>query len=315
MEHGGKENESSTYTLGTRSSPVRNVMNRKTIATSSPQRPKLVTRLPRPVSDARKARQSTLNQASGALTREESTKERHSRKSIHSRNQSRHSSNLKKRDHSRTQSTAYPFFDAASIDMKRSSIGNAITTAADAVCMPDSDTKPSLITRDLSGNITFYHGSDEEPTIEELGSSSIAFRTSNGQISPIARQSRLASLHESSQFSPSPPRKSSKRETAFKISHNNQTSSPTATRSGPGLGLFPVDTRAELCAGDYRDRTPLSTVAGGENRDLGTPTPEPEEGGKGRQTWGSLKSIMGRGSRWVSTGYWDKQGKDDKIFI
>jgi axial budding pattern protein 2 len=89
-------------------------------------------------------------------------------------------------------------------------------------------------------------------------------------------------------------------------------SSPTAVRPA-GLGLFPVDARAELCAGE-RERTPLSTLPG-ENRG----TPEGEEGrlevGKGRQTWGSWRGVLGRGSRWVSGGYWEKQGKEDKVFI
>ncbi|PWO27707.1 hypothetical protein PtrARCrB10_03736 [Pyrenophora tritici-repentis] len=44
------------------------------------------------------------------------------------------------------------------------------------------------------------------------------------------------------------------------------------------------------------------------------------EAGKGKN-WGvlSLKGIVGRGSRWVSGGggggYWDRQGKEDKVFI
>jgi hypothetical protein len=80
-----------------------------------------------------------------------------------------------------------------------------------------------------------------------------------------------------------------------------------------GLGLFPVDARAELSAAD-RERTSLSRLQS-ESR----VTPDVEDSGlevpKGRQTWGSWKSVVGRGSRWVSGGYWDKQGKEDKVFI
>jgi hypothetical protein len=77
-----------------------------------------------------------------------------------------------------------------------------------------------------------------------------------------------------------------------------------------------VDARAELCVVEKeRERTPLSMLQGER-----WATPEVEEGGrldvpKGRQTWGSWKSVLGKGGRWVSGGYWDKQGKDDKVFI
>ncbi|EAT87401.2 hypothetical protein SNOG_05010 [Parastagonospora nodorum SN15] len=217
-------------------------------------------------------------------------KERHSRKSLHSR-----SASLKK-THSRGQSTAYPFFDSVS--------------------RPTSTTRPSssklsLMTRDLSGNLTFYGAEDEEPTVEELRSSSIGFRTSNGRINSNARRSRLASLHESSQFAtPSPPPKSSKRATVQQVAQ-------TQVRPA-GLGLFPVDVRAEMCVGRERERerTPLGAL-GGEN--VSRMTPEGEsglDGQKGRQQgWGSLKSMVGKGGRWVSGGYWDKQGREDKVFL
>jgi hypothetical protein len=90
-------------------------------------------------------------------------------------------------------------------------------------------------------------------------------------------------------------------------------SSPPAPVKSVGLGLFPVDARAELSAAD-RERTSLSRLQS-ESR----VTPDVEDSGlevpKGRQTWGSWKSVVGRGSRWVSGGYWDKQGKEDKVFI
>jgi hypothetical protein len=60
-----------------------------------------------------------------------------------------------------------------------------------------------------------------------------------------------------------------------------------------------------------RERTPPSR--------LQSQTPEVEDRGievqKGRQTWGSWKNVVGKGSRWVSGGYWDKQGREDKVFI
>ncbi|KAF2035424.1 hypothetical protein EK21DRAFT_106954 [Setomelanomma holmii] len=313
-EHGGKENQSSTYTLGTRSSPIRIDFADKLKHRSSPERPKPSAHPPR--SDARKTHQPSTTDP----CKPESTKEHHSRKSLHSRSESRQSVPRKKRAHSRSQSTAYPYFDIASIDTTRpSSIGNAIATAADAVCdLPESHTKPS-ITRDLSGNITFYD-LDEEPEIEELGSSSIGFTTENGRISETAKRSHPAALHESSRSQDStrisirPPPKSAKRETAVPF----PLSSPTAVRPA-GLGLFPVDARAELCAagrdghGD-RERTPLSTLTR-ENRT----TVEVEDGklevAKARQTWGSWKSVLSRGGRLVSGGHWEKQGKEDKVFI
>jgi hypothetical protein len=172
--------------------------------------------------------------------------------------------------------------------------------------------KNSLIHRDLSGNLTFY-GDDEEPTVEELGSSSIGFRTSNGRINSSARRSRLASLHESSQFgSPSPPPRSSKRPT-FVPSSSPLPSSLSGPVRSVGLGLFPVDSRAELNATE-RERTSLSRL----QRDSRA-TPDVEDGGlnvpKGRQTWGSWKNVVSRSSRWVSGGYWDRQNKEDKAFI
>jgi hypothetical protein len=73
----------------------------------------------------------------------------------------------------------------------------------------------------------------------------------------------------------------------------------------PGLGLFPVDVRGEMCAGERG-------TAVGESAQVEA---DREDEGKGRQTWGSLKSIVGKGGRWVSGGYWEKQGKEDKVFI
>ncbi|KAJ4365294.1 polarity establishment/cellular polarization [Neocucurbitaria cava] len=307
-EHGGKENASSTYTLGQRSSPVRIELKGKAKATTTlTENTKPSTaRHSKTATEARKSHRTSVNRASNVPSSQGSTKERHSRKSIHSRSQSRHSGGTsvkKPRDHSRTQSSAFPRFDAtifeslgSGSDDRPSSIGNAITTAADAVCLPASTTKPSIIMRDLSGNLTFYGGDDDEPTIEELGSSSIGFRTSNGRINSAARRSRLASLHLSSSASQVPqlPPKSSKRETVIPIpttpppGEGAQQALPAGL--GLGVGLFPHE-----CPGDEKEkkRKPLSVVQAGN---AATPTPEPEEQQvHGRKTWGSLKSIVGRG--------------------
>jgi hypothetical protein len=307
---------SSTYSLGARSTPARTDAPRKSKTPPSPERPKTARYSRETTSDARKA-----HRASKALSTHpaDHSKERHSRKSIHSRSESRQSGPSFKKTHSRAQSTAYPYLDTKS---RPSSIGNAITTAADAISKPEGSgggrrppsAKSSLMTRDLSGNLTFYGAEDEEPTVEELRSSSIGFRTSNGRINSVARRSRLASLHESSQFAtPSPPPKSIKRQTVVQVPN---VPSPTGVKPA-GLGLFPVDARAEMCVGGERERerTPLSIVQG-DNR----ATPDIEDSGlevqKGRQTWGGLKNIVGRGSRWVSGGgYWDKQGKEDRAFL
>jgi hypothetical protein len=304
---------SSTYSLGANSTPARTSTPRKSKTPPSLERPKTARYSREPASDATKS-----TRASKALSQPaDQAKERHSRKSLHSRSQSRQSGPSFKKSHSRAQSTAYPYLDTKS---RPSSIGNAITTAADAISKPEGSggrrppsAKSSLMTRDLSGNLTFYGAEDEEPTVEELRSSSIGFRTSNGRINSVARRSRLASLHESSQFAtPSPPPKSVKRQTVVQVPN---VPSPTGVKPA-GLGLFPVDARAEMCAGgEERERTSLSMLQG-DNR----ATPEAEESElqvqKGRQTWGGLKNIMGRGSRWVSGGgYWDKQQEEDRAFL
>lgn len=299
-EHGGKENASSSYNLGHRSTPARSDAKGKGRVLSSPERPKPVAARHSRAMDARKSQANPVR-TSKAVTRQESTKERHSRKSIHSRTQSRHSTGVntkKARAHSRSQSSAYPFFDASSLEPANPRV--SASAGATLTAPPSSHTKNSLITRDLSGNLTFY-AADEEPTIEELDSSSIAFRTSNGQISPTARQSRLASLHLSSQPpAPLPPPKSTKRVTAIPRS-----SESTRTAS---LGFFPH----EMAGDEKRERGGKGKVEQGEGVG-GEGSAEIEA--QGRKTWGSLRTVLGRSSRWVSGGYWDRQGKEEKVFI
>jgi hypothetical protein len=143
----------------------------------------------------------------------------------------------------------------------------------------------------------------EEHTIEELGSSSIGFRTSNGHIniSHKARQSRLASLHLASSPSPRPsylassppppPPKSEKRKTVLPVSRPLPVP-PEKEMSKGSLGLFPRESIGDGKRSNERgrERTPLSTLAVGNEAEV--------QGG--RKTWGalSLKNM----SRWVSGG-------------
>ncbi|KAJ4315202.1 polarity establishment/cellular polarization [Neodidymelliopsis sp. IMI 364377] len=164
-EHSGKENMSSSYTLGKITSiPETAAVSRTAL---SPMRPASsnTTRRSQVTSIPRKSilRDSQARPTSSAGSQAGSTKERHSRKSIHSRQQSRVSSgNKKSRSHVRSQSSAFPFFDSSIIGADADNVGSAITTQRPAT----KATQSSLVTRDLSGNL-IYHGD------ETLGSSSI----------------------------------------------------------------------------------------------------------------------------------------------
>ncbi|EFQ96009.1 hypothetical protein PTT_03628, partial [Pyrenophora teres f. teres 0-1] len=217
-EHGGKENASSTYTLGQRSSPIRSDVRTKTRSVSSPSRPRPSTsRHSKATPEARKSHRPS---------HDTQTKERHSRKSIHSRTQSRHSGPIaprKRHDRSRTQSSAFPFFDAQTViqDAARRASGTTSTVAISPTNQPSSkgsgrEKSKSRATRDLSGNLTFYESSTqaqhsvgtqedmqnqieddsnsnsdededdtttiEHATIETLRSSSIGLGASNGRV-------------------------------------------------------------------------------------------------------------------------------------
>lgn len=166
-EHGGKENLSSTYTLGKITPiPETKVMSRTAL---SPIRPTSsgTARHSQAALNSRKSilRDTTNRPASRAPSQAGSTQERHSRRSLHSRNQSQ-VSGMKRtpRGHSRSQSSAFPFFDPNITEADAASIGAAISTPT-----PSSRTAQStLVTRDLSGNL-IYHGD------ETLGSSSMVF--------------------------------------------------------------------------------------------------------------------------------------------
>ncbi|KAF2256401.1 hypothetical protein BU26DRAFT_412890, partial [Trematosphaeria pertusa] len=124
LEHGGKENHSSTYSLANATSTATARAKGKAKSTSSPERPKSSAGL-RHIHAAQHTRaesRTTVRPSAhrdcqdSPLSRRASTKERHSRKSIHSRQQSRQSATVKQpRDRSRTQSSAFPYFDASSV--------------------------------------------------------------------------------------------------------------------------------------------------------------------------------------------------------
>lgn len=166
-EHGGKENMSSTYTLGM----ITPIPEAKAISRSalSPVRPNSsnIARHSQANTIPRKSilRDTQARPVSRAGSNTGSTHERHSRRSLHSRQQSRVSGTKRTpRGHSRSQSSAFPFFDPTVTEADADSIGAAITTPTPAA----KNTKTSLITRDLSGNL-IYHGD------ETLGSSSMVF--------------------------------------------------------------------------------------------------------------------------------------------
>ncbi|KAJ4333926.1 polarity establishment/cellular polarization [Ascochyta clinopodiicola] len=168
-EHGGKENMSSTYTLG-KITPIPE-MKAISRAALSPVRPASsnTARHSRAASIPRKSilRDTQTRPVSRAGSQAGSTQERHSRRSLHSRQQSRGSGTKRTpRGHSRSQSSAFPFFDSSitEADADADSIGAAITTPTPA----SKAMRNPLVTRDLSGNL-IYHGD------ETLGSSSMVF--------------------------------------------------------------------------------------------------------------------------------------------
>ncbi|KAJ4294440.1 polarity establishment/cellular polarization [Kalmusia sp. IMI 367209] len=211
-------------------------------------------------------------------------RERHSRKSIHSRQQSRLSLTApkKRRDRSRTQSGAYPHLNDTSALMQE------INKATEGTHRrPRGDTAESKTERDGAGNVVGY-GEGEAPKIEELGKQSIGVRTSNGHVSAGARYSKLAQLHTS-------PFYHSKRETVIPSS-----STPTQTHyEGLGLSIDVLDgedkTLRPESAREGRERTPLSVLDDG-NR--GTPE--------------RVRVTEGKGSGWL-VGRLTRNGREGRI--
>ena len=166
-EHGGKENISSTYTLGKITPiPDASVISR---AALSPVRPTSsnVACHSQIIAIPRKSilRGTQARPVSLAGSNTGSTHERHSRRSLHSRQQSRASGTKRTpRGYSRSQSSAFPFLDPNVTGADTDSIGAAITTPTPAA----RTTNESSRTRDLSGKLT-YRGGDP------MGSNSMVF--------------------------------------------------------------------------------------------------------------------------------------------
>lgn len=330
QEHGGKENVSSSYNTGHRSTPARSEAKGKFRATSSPKQPKP------PVASQASAGETGKSPRIGqtrtpktATYQEKSIKERQSRVSLHSGTPcrqsnsvggSKRSSNKLQRIHSRPQSSAYPLFDSSILDstVARPSPNKPLPSPpAKAINMTPLTTSGEIahrnteetgtMMRDLSGNLTFY-GMDEEPTIEQLDSSSIAFRSNNGTISSTARQSRLAGLHLSSQ-SPPPPPKSEKRKTVVAIN------SSVSSGGSAGLSFFPHempgDGRREVTVqvAEEVSRTGRGSVEGKQEEEEGI------EGEQGNSAWGNIRTVLGKSSKWVGGGYWEGRGKEEKVFL
>jgi len=347
LEHGGKENYSSTYNLNdaltfiapttTESTTAAPRTKAKAKANLSPERPKTAIG-PRSRDHSgtqfRATKRHSSSQRNGygrPLSRVDSTstKERHSRKSIHSHTQSRCSLTAaapaaaakKQRDHSRTQSSAYPHFDAVSeVDTSKTGI-DADTITTSVTTRPRQNT----FERDDAGNILHY----ESPKIEQLDRNSIGVCTSNHRVvTSSGRSSKLAQLHTS-------PFYHSKRDTAihsYQLSSSPPPSNPQHQSVGLGLTLVAEDsgnvgrasnTPARESGRRSRGRTPLSVLDDGngasaanlrvvEGKGKRPVSVEVEEGQGGNmwgsKGWGSLRGMLGRsgGSIW---------GKGDTAFV
>lgn len=354
LEHGGKENKSSIYSLKVLpTSTTEKGKGKVTGVSRSPERPKTIAvstqRPTRPARHSRTnsrmtARSSTLQRQpqSTPVSRQHSHRSRHSRtqsKSGHSRSQSRHSNNIK-RDRARTQSSAFPYFDISTLSSTLNDPSKPNANKENHQSFPQKDPQGSILTRDLSGSIIDY-GVDEEPAIEELVGSSIGFRTSNGRINSEARRSKLIQRISEGNMTSSARQSRTKRDTAF---HTPNTS------IGLGLSLYPTGESSpiniqQLEQPRHRERTPLSTLSAGNGassvaervrvvesrakRPVSSNVDEELRVGasrKGRTTWGSLKKVAKRGAsyskgvgvRVVSggkyKGYWE--GKEEgKAFL
>ncbi|KAF2117845.1 hypothetical protein BDV96DRAFT_404765 [Lophiotrema nucula] len=326
LEHGGKENRSSTYSL--EYSKVAAKAKGKTKVTSistSPERPRTAIGH-RPARHTRTqsritARSSTQRQAqnrTSTLSRQTSNKSRHSR----SNSTTKHG-----RDRSRTQSSAYPYFDSISLT-------NDNRKSHRASNLQSKDTEPSLFERDMSGNILNY-GLEEDPTIEELASSSIGFRTSNGRMNSSARQSRLVQLTQTQ-------KEKQKRDTTIgPRTPSRQLGDQHSVAQGLGLSLLGGSLgRSEETPGAEsergRERTPLSVLTDangaspehvrvGESRGKKVVSAMAEGEGKGssrgRRTWGmgSWKAAM-RGRYWerereVESVTPERDDRESKAFL
>ncbi|KAF2271332.1 uncharacterized protein EI97DRAFT_446711 [Westerdykella ornata] len=203
-EHGGKENEPHTLNHAVRASTPKDKAKSKPVnVCRSPERPKTIAS-----TTSRSKLTSRHSRSNSRITTRSSTQRRPlsrqpSNRSRHSRTQSttagtsrppsRHSTTAAKAgcDRSRTQSSAYPYFDISTLPDTLRDPSKPSQESDKPLVKPEMGTMASLITRDVDGNILNY-GLHERPTIEELASTSIGMRASKGKLSSSARESRLA---------------------------------------------------------------------------------------------------------------------------
>ncbi|KAF2013717.1 hypothetical protein BU24DRAFT_494142 [Aaosphaeria arxii CBS 175.79] len=352
LEHGGKENHSSTYSLDLTS--YHKGKAKSTQATQSPERPKttIATTTPsrqrssrQPRAESRTTARSSTAQRDGDAVLSDRQSQYRSR---HSRTQSRYSTTKQGRDRSRTQSSAYPYFDAATAPLTTPTAEEPPSPSkSDKENIPslpaDGSTEASLISRDTSGNVLNY-AEAEDPTIEILNGSSIGFRTSNGRINSSARRSRLARSFSDQQAQNLPPSVGapSRRNTAVPGTNSNRNSHAADATIGLGLDLTGGGYAGQLPEPESnvqrgRERLPLSVLDDGNgngNGDAITPSsPEHLRIGetkakrpissevdeelkvgnsrKGRRTWGrSIRRIVPSGSSNIwGSGAGDRETK------
>jgi axial budding pattern protein 2 len=256
-EHGGKENMSSTYTLGKITPiPEAKVISRAALSPMRQASPNIARHSQTtPIPRKSILRDTQTRPASRAGSQTGSTHERHSRRSLHSRNQSRASGTKRMpRVHSRSQSSVFPFFDSNVTEVDDDSIGAAITTPTPVMKKNEDD----RATRDLSGNF-IYCGDDT------LGSSSMIFPPS--------------------QPPPAPP-------TSTRQSHNSTIPSGVPGRQNAGFGLFPPGSSATGLNSE-RERNPLSVVGEDTVEQAETPEKGRRAWGEGLKSMMSRGSVWG----------------------
>lgn len=278
-EHGGKENMSSTYSLGKMKITPIPEAKATPRAALSPVRTNAARRSSQTLALPRRSalRDTPLSRAHSPAP----SIERHSRRSLHSRQHSLTSAAKRtphtKTTHSRTQSSAFPFFDPSSpAESSPGSIPATSPTPAPHARMGAS--RQPTVSRDLSGNLVF-HGDETLPN-----SSSVVF-TPPPKGPPSA---------------PLPQLQLGKRV-------SNVPSGVPGSRQSRGLGLFPQA---------LQEREVLASVGGdGEGAGAGTSAGTEKETAvkeKGRRTWGEgMKSALGRGSVWG----WERERDDVKVFV
>jgi hypothetical protein len=323
LEHGGKENNSSMYSLTAPSPSVdtkatakttqhsRSIERPKTIATTAPRPPRVHSRTGSRTTDRSSTqRTSVRSPQSRPLSNNVTHRPRHSR------TKSRISVTEPERTLSRPQSSAFPRFNADKLRLSLTDPRKPVLELEDTSVLPQEDTAPSMLEREISRNLTGYEAMNEHPTTAKLASSPINKRTSNGKRNSSARHSHLTRLttglsHQSN--------RSSKRNTVIHPS----TPTPTTTAAGLGLTLFSsTEGTPGPDSARSRHRTPLSRISDGNGatssparflavEESGKKVDGDVKGGgtaKTRTTWGdSLKRVVSRGYGGY-IGFWE--GKD-----